>query len=580
NDQKGFYHCFSSGNHGDIFRFLMETEGLGFGEAVERLAAEAGVPMPARDPRAEERERERDDLYAVMDAAVAFFRQALETPQGARARGYLSDRGLSAGVQSAFSVGYAPDSRNALRGHLEKQGISSEAMIKAGLLIHGDDIPVAYDRFRDRIIFPITDMRGRTIAFGGRALSPDVPAKYLNSPETELFHKGHVLYNAHMARKAVHDGAPLIVAEGYMDVIALASAGFRGAVAPLGTALTEDQMRLLWRFADEPILCFDGDKAGLRAAYRAIDLALPVLAPGKSLRFALLPEGMDPDDLIRREGADAMRAVLERAQPLIDLLWMKEYEASDWTTPERRAAFEARIGEVVRQIGHDAVRRHYRDAMDARLAALSGRSGDRRGSDRRQPRGNGRGPQRPVRVMSPLAETINSRRARPSATRVSEREAVIILGILNHPELIDRHAETLAHLDFRDRDVAQLRDAAIDARASEEPGDLRHCVARRGAGEGLSVVEAAVTHGGYWWLAKDASVEDAEYAWMQIVGLHHREVTLHRELKEAERALNEDWTEESFERLKDINAQIRSLAGTEALHDEFGARSGRGRKSG
>ena len=208
-------------------------------------------------------------------------------------------------------------------------------MVEAGLLIGGDDIPVPYDRFRDRVMFPITDIRGRVIAFGGRALEKDVPAKYLNSPETPLFHKGDNLYNLSAARQAIHNGAALIVVEGYVDVIAMVTAGFGGAVAPLGTALTENQLALLWKMADEPILCFDGDRAGQKAAYRAADLALPHLKAGKSLRFALLPEGQDPDDLARSGGRAAIEEVIGAARALADMIWSREVEGGNFATPER-----------------------------------------------------------------------------------------------------------------------------------------------------------------------------------------------------------------------------------------------------
>src|SRR6266699_5966375 len=295
NDQKGFYHDFSSGKHGDIISFLMETEGVGFTEAVERLAQMAGVPLPAVTPDAARHEQRRKTLYDVMDLAAKFFADTLASRHGAKARGYLGDRAISPAVQLQFRIGYAPGERFALKEYLGAQGIPVEDMVEAGLLIAGDDIPVPYDRFRDRVMFPITDLRGRVIAFGGRALEKDAQAKYLNSPETPLFHKGATLYNIAAARAAAHKGAAVIVVEGYVDVIAMVGAGFEATVAPLGTALTEDQLGLLWKMADEPTLCFDGDGAGRRAAYRALDLALPQVKPGKTVAFALLPEGQDPD---------------------------------------------------------------------------------------------------------------------------------------------------------------------------------------------------------------------------------------------------------------------------------------------
>src|SRR5437764_5944722 len=296
NDQKAAWFDFSSGKNGNIFDFVMQTEGVPFPEAVERLAAMAGVALPKSSPDAEAREERRKTLHDIVELAAKFFEATLAARAGAKARGYLADRAIEPKTQLRFRIGYAPPDRFALKEHLGAQGVSTEDMIEAGLLVSGEDIPVPYDRFRDRVMFPITDLRGRVIAFGGRALEKDVPAKYLNSPETPLFHKGSNLYNGAAARQATHDGAKLIVVEGYVDVIAMVTAGYPATVAPLGTALTEDQLALLWKMTDEPVLCFDGDGAGRRAAYRAVDMAMPRLKPGKSLRFAMLPDGQDPDD--------------------------------------------------------------------------------------------------------------------------------------------------------------------------------------------------------------------------------------------------------------------------------------------
>src|SRR5438067_11371829 len=401
NDQKGFYHDFSSGKHGDIISFVMETEGVGFTEAVERLASMAGVPLPAATPDAARHEQRRKTLYDVMEFSAKFFADTLASRNGAKARGYLGDRGISPAVQLQFRIGYAPGERFALKEHLGSQGIPVEDMVEAGLLIAGDDIPVPYDRFRDRVMFPITDLRGRVIAFGGRTLEKDVAAKYLNSPETPLFHKGDNLYNHAPARLATHNGAPLVVVEGYVDVIAMVGAGFPASVAPLGTALTENQLVLLWKMADEPILCFDGDKAGRKAAYRAADLALPHLLPGKSLRFALLPEGQDPDDLARSGGRGAIEEVISAARGLSDVIWSREIEGGSFGTPERRAALEARIGELSNGIRDEVVRRYYREEFAERLqrafspeqgrGGFGGRGNFRPGSAGRQfqPRGGG-----------------------------------------------------------------------------------------------------------------------------------------------------------------------------------------------
>src|SRR5262249_39832776 len=288
-------------------------------------------------------------------------------------------------------LGYALPERFALKEYLGAQGIPVEDMVEAGLLIAGDDVPVPYDRFRDRVMFPITDARGRVIAFGGRALGKDGPAKYLNSPETPLFHKGDNLYNRAAARQATHNGAPLIVVEGYVDVIAMVTAGYGGAVAPLGTALTENQLALLWKMADEPILCFDGDRAGQKAAYRAADLALPLLGPGKSLRFALLPEGQDPDDLVRSGGRGAVEEVMAAARPLADVIWSRELEGGNFVTPERRAALEARINELSNGIRDEVVRRYYRQDLAERLQRTFAPQGGGGGYARGNFRGGGQG---------------------------------------------------------------------------------------------------------------------------------------------------------------------------------------------
>src|SRR5882672_10666580 len=389
NDQKGFYHDFSSGKHGDIISFLMETEGVGFTEAVERLASMAGLALPAVTPDAAKHEQRRKTLYDVMELAAKFFADTLASRNGAKARGYLADRAISPATQLQFRIGYAPVERFSLKEHLGAQGIPTEDMVEAGLLNGGEEIPVPYDKFRDRVMFPITDVRNRVIAFGGRALEKDVPAKYMNSPETPLSHKGENLYILATARQATHNGSALIVVEGYVDVIAMVTTGFAASVAPLGTALTENQLMLLWKMADEPILCFDGDKAGQKAAFRAADLALPHLKPGKSLRFALLPEGQDPDDLARSGGRGAIEDVIGAARPLAEVVWSREVKGGSFSTPERRAALEARIGELANGIRDEVLRRYYRQDLVDRLQRMFAPEGGRGGYARGNFRGQG-----------------------------------------------------------------------------------------------------------------------------------------------------------------------------------------------
>src|SRR3954462_9201846 len=388
NDQKMAWFDFSSGKNGNIFDFVMATEGLSFPEAVERLAQQAGMPLPVVSQDEEARDRRRKTLNDIVELAAQFFQTTLASRNGAKARGYLADRGLDPATQIKFRLGYAPAERFALKEHLGNQGIPVEDMVEAGMLVAGDHIPVPYDRFRDRVMFPITDPRGRVIAFGGRALEKDVPAKYMNSPETPLFHKGDNLYNLAPARLATHNGAPLVVVEGYVDVIAMVGAGFAASVAPLGTALTENQLALLWKMADEPILCFDGAKAAQKAAYRAADMALPHLKPGKSLRFALLPEGQDPDDLARSGGRGAVEEVISAARGLSDVLWSREIEGGSFATPERRAALEARIGELTNGIRDDVVRRYYRQDLAERLQRTFAPEGGRGGYGRGNFNGN------------------------------------------------------------------------------------------------------------------------------------------------------------------------------------------------
>src|SRR5689334_13162292 len=360
NDQKGFYHCFSSGKHGDIFTFLMETEGLSFPEAVEKLAGDAGLPMPKPDPQFERANKERLGLLDALEASARLFEDALESREGRDALLYAERRGLKPETLKEFRIGFAPHAKEALKATLTKQGFTEAQLLEAGLLIKPDDGRPSYDRFRNRLTIPILDVKSRVIGFGARALDPNAEPKYLNSPETRLFDKGSTVFNFARARRAAFDKGELVVVEGYMDVLALHQAGFANSVATLGTAFTERQMEQLWLLAPEPIICFDGDRAGEAAAARAIDRMLPMLREGHSFRFAFLPEGMDPDDLVRSQGASAFTQCLKGARPLIDVLWLRERAEQPVDTPERRAAFEARLDALLAEIANARVRDHYR----------------------------------------------------------------------------------------------------------------------------------------------------------------------------------------------------------------------------
>ena len=593
NDQKGFFHDFSSGKHGDIFAFVMETEGVTFPEAVERLASLAGVPMPVMSEAAEAQEVRRRTLHDVVELAAKFFEATLAARGGAKGRGYLADRGIEPTTQLKFRIGYAPPERFALKEHLGGHGVSVDDMIEAGLVISGDDIPVPYDRFRDRVMFPISDLRGRVVAFGGRALDKDAPAKYLNSSETPLFHKGGMLYNGAAARQAAHEGAQVIAVEGYVDVIAMVTAGFPATVAPLGTALTEDQLALLWKMADEPVLCFDGDSAGRRAAYRAVDIALPKLAPGKSLLFASLPEGQDPDDLARAGGASAIAEVLGAARPLADVLWTRETENGRFDTPERRAGLEMRINEVTAGIAHDAVRKYYRQELESRLRGLfapprapQGLQGSRGPfrPDRRQGSGGFGGRRKPdlpnVReTFAPLSPRLSSSPlVRGSRSALPAREALILLAILNHPWLIEAHAEEIAELEFQHPGADQLRRAVLDAGASHhdrDPATLRAFITTGELGAVVARLEGAITHLSDWPARPEAAPGDVRPWWTHIVTLHRKARTLHKELRDAERALGDEPSEKNFAWLRDIRGRLSALEGTEASIEGFGALSGR-----
>ncbi|MFC0201798.1 DNA primase [Paracoccus rhizosphaerae] len=371
-DQKGFYYCFGCQAKGDVVSFLRDHDGLEFIEAVKLLAAEAGLTMPEPDPRARERTDRRTKLLDVTEAACRWFRLQLQTGAAADARDYLARRGLDAAALDRFEIGFAPDSRHALTGALREKGFDEAQIVEAGMSARPDGGGAAYDRFRGRIIFPIRDGQGRCIGFGGRAMDPNARAKYLNSPETALFDKGRNLYNLGPARSAVSKGQRLVVAEGYMDVIALARAGFEGAVAPLGTAITEEQLRLMWRLSPEPIIALDGDAAGQRAAQRLIDLALPLTGHGQALRFVILPAGQDPDDLIKSAGPGAMAALLDQARPLLDLLWTRETEGQVFDSPERKAALDRRLQEAIGRIPDELTRNHYTEEIRRKRWELFG----------------------------------------------------------------------------------------------------------------------------------------------------------------------------------------------------------------
>jgi DNA primase len=600
-DRKGRYHCFGCGVSGDHFRFLTDLDGLSFPEAVQQIADLAGVAMPQPDAQAEQREKERMGLVEVMEMAARFFQDQLQTPAGAKARAYLRDRGLTGRTIETFRLGYASDSRNALKEFLAGKGVPKEAIEACGLVVHGPEIPVSYDRFRDRIMFPILSVREKVIAFGGRAMSPDAPAKYLNSNETELFHKGSVLYNHARARKsagragnAAQDekaAGTIIVVEGYMDVIALHQAGIENAVAPLGTALTENQLELLWKMTPQPVLCFDGDGAGIRAANRAADLALPFIKPERTVRFALLPDGKDPDDLVRHEGRAPFDKVLAGARPLDEMIWNREVQGASFDTPESRAALEARLRQITGAIADEDVRRHYQQGMRDRLNAFF-RPAPRQGggggfSGNRQGRGGGRGAPQGSAVPSGISDRLaRSALVRGAQDLPALRESVLALTVVNHPGLFFSDYDEIAIIEYENRDLQRLWSSLLGTAGSIgarlDRARLVEELEAAGFEALLKGLDQQIRNSRLWTATAEAAPEDAREGFLQALALHKRTRALLWQRRELERELALATEEGDGERvpqilraLQEVQLETVRMENQEAIIEGFGVLSGR-----
>ncbi len=460
NDEKGFYHCFGCGAHGDAIRWMTDQRGLPFMDAVKELAQVAGLDVPAPDPKAQERAERASGLHEVVQAAQDWFVEQLDGIEGADARAYLQKRGISESTRKAFGFGFAPDSRTKLKSALKR--IDTAMLVEAGLLIEPEGGKEPYDRFRGRLMIPIRDQRGRVIAFGGRILGAGEP-KYLNSPDTPLFDKGRTLYNLDRASAAARKADRVIVVEGYMDVIALAQAGIDEAVAPLGTALTEAQIERLWRMSDAPILCFDGDSAGQKAGVRALGRALPQLEPGRTLRFLTLPQGQDPDDLVKSGGRAAMEALLEKPESLVDRLWRHELTAAPLDTPEARAGLRQRLNEQAQTIKDGDVREQYRQEFRQRFDAIYAQS---RPAYQQQPRRSGGGKWAPPpRPLSEATKRINGEGLNIHLARA------IFGGLLMHPGAIEFCADSFSAIPLTDPNLERLRSTLIDAAFSRRALD-------------------------------------------------------------------------------------------------------------
>lgn len=460
NDEKEFYHCFGCGAHGDHIGFVMRHDNLPFMEAVEVLAAQAGMQVPKPTPQEREKFDRQDFYYKTMEAAAHFFTVQLFEPANADVLNYLRGRGLSDETIAAFRLGYAPDDAQALRQNLKSKGFNDDDMRTLCLTKKSTRGTEDFGFFRDRVMFPVMDKKGRVVAFGGRILPDHIrppnpnssfnPPKYMNSGETPLFHKGHVVYNMSNARQAAIDGKRLIVAEGYADVIALVQAGFTGAVAPLGTALTETQISLLWDMIPtrdyddikEPYLCFDGDNAGQRAAVRAMERILPILRPGVSARFAFMPTGQDPDDLIRGKGAEAMKAILDKAVPLHEMIWRHLTLGKDFSRPEARASLLSAVEKMILQIPDRTIQQSYQQMLKEKVYQYFRNSGGRDSFKGKKP----------TTPKVPLS--------RPNANR--ELPFRLVMGmIIKYPEFYDIYEEKLSAIHSPNQMLDHLRQNVI-----------------------------------------------------------------------------------------------------------------------
>ena len=585
NDEKGFFHDFSSGKHGDLIAFLQETERLSFREAIERLAAEAGLALPTPDPREAEHERRRQDLHGWMEEAARWFEAQLRRTKGEAARRYLDGRALPEAERVRFRLGYAPGDRTALKDQLIAKGARPGELVEAGLLIQPDDGGAPYDRFRDRIMFPITDSRGRIVSFGGRALDPQQKAKYLNGPETALFHKGATLYLLPEARRLLHtpggEDAPLVVVEGYMDAIACQRAGI-AAVAPLGTALTEEQMAALWRLAAEPVLAFDGDAAGRRAAHKALDRALPLLKPGRSFRFALPAGGKDPDEVLREKGPAALKAQLAETKPLAEVLFERERASAEpLDTPERRTGLKVALRKLAAAIADSDLSQAYRDDLLRRFEALWPVSQPvaTRADAARVMRGDRRGLRKaPVSGASEegKASAARMRRAIPIYA------AAAAAGLLHRPELADEdRLEVMAVQGLGFADLTEFARAVVQilwtCPSLDSEGVRRHLAASGFAGLMEAIAQSARLSDAPF-LKGDMAPDVARELWSQLFQVLIQLGNLDRALADLKLDLDcgyaaiRDSDVAAGDDLHELRAQLESLKSErDALRRDLGA---------
>lgn len=566
-EEKGFYHCFGCGAHGDVFRFLMETDGLSFREAVERLAAEAGLPLPKLSLGDVKKDQEQERLYKILGLAASWFQARLYSEQGKDALVYIKNRGLKEKTIKEFSLGYAPNNRHALKEFLASNGLYENESVKAGLLIFQEDQGTTYDRFRNRLMFPIADSRGRVIAFGGRALD-DQPAKYMNSPETPLFIKGRQLYNLTNALKSAREKKEIIVVEGYMDTIALAEAGIENVVAPLGTALTEEQLQILWKVSNEPVLCFDGDRAGQGAALRAVDRALPNLQPGLSLRFIWLPAKDDPDTIIRREGTEVFRKLIEVSMPLSELLWNRLIASWPTETPEQRAGLEKKVFDTLSLIKHEAVRRQYRIEYEIKLRDLFYKK--RAKSENRHKAGLLKLSLKNDLRLSKSNNLIKTSlgRAEGEAPDAKFIEELILYTVLNHPQLASKHFEEFSRFAPLNPEINRMQKiilAMIDKGKDLDTAVLKESLLAQGLGDVYLRLMSSSALGNIRFASSNISFEVAEKWWLKTLERLSQFSALRNQWEVLAKDFNEAPDPAKWEKLKVIKSEINR----NELNDDF-----------
>lgn len=553
---KGFFHCFSSGEHGDAIGWTMRMEGLSFPEAVEKLAGEAGLQVPRPTPEAKAEAEKRKSISDALELACQWFERQLRASWGEEAKDYLKRRGLSDDTVARFRLGYAPNDRGVLLKHLQVNKIDLELAAAAGLVKIPEGGGEPRDYFFNRVLFPIADRQGRIIGFGGRTLEPDGKPKYLNTPETAVFRKGRSLYNLDRARKAAHETGEIIVTEGYMDVIALDQAGFASAVAPLGTAMTEEQIAELWRLAPEPVICLDGDQAGQKAGTRVAERALPGLQAGRSLRFATLPPGEDPDSLLRAQGAKALRQVLDTARPLSELVWLMLTSGRDLATPERRAGLRQDIFRLTGSILDEGVRAAYREELLARYDESYGFGSRRRkrwdgaGQSRRGETGHGGG-SRGGMASRPGSPSGAFERPPPMLLR-RRPEQMLMACALNHPELAAEDCEAFAAVPLSSGDFDRLRRTVADLLAAQPDLDsveLQGHLGHLGFTGSMTAVlnEAVYLHAPF--ARAEKPLAEVRQGWREL--MERLRIAQHDpEEIEAARQLASDMGEEALERLR------------------------------